>query len=417
MMRPPGRSRNCNLLQNGCMARSIPEESQLNLYAASYLFAQGERAVDICAQLDLEPPKVARLRSRAIAQELLEVRPPVLGPRFTAEMERAALALLQPDPLSKKLRAAEDKKLLRAPVTIRVYPSASRGTAPSDWDLRLKEFGRECARHVADLLPRTGHIGVSWGASLDAVVTGIEELALPKRVSGEQLHFVPTCGEPLGRVPDKASASNMAGRLDTAINGSRRHSFSLSGVPFLIPIDFGDVPLGEGPSETAVVRKLIARVPAHAQIFGGTPGGAKRDPRGGPLAGRLSMILTSISPEGLPFGHGAGEYLASAGVDVEKLRMAALGDISGVVLPRPGRAGHPLLTKISSHWTGISMEQLESCAARTGEAGDRFGITVVAIGAAKAACVLESLRRGLVTHLVIDSDLEVALRTAAGALK
>jgi hypothetical protein len=227
---------------------------------------------------------------------------------------------------------------------------------------------------------------------------------------------VPICGEPIGYTAAKLqlSASSLAARIADAVNGPGQRVRSLSAVPSFIPIDFKDETTNGGLSEVDVVKKLIGRIPAHAEIFGGgnsKPGGAGARQ---PWIRRVSMILTSVGLNGMPFGQGSGDYLQAAGLTSSQVRGLATADISGVLLTRPAGeltvADAALLRRIEAHWTGVSMRDLIQCAARARSRRKQqradVGVVVVAVGKEKAAVVLDCMRRGIASHLVIDTDLE-----------
>jgi hypothetical protein len=134
------------------------------------------------------------------------------------------------------------------------------------------------------------------------------------------------------------------------------------------------------------------------------------------------MVLTSVGADGFPFGQPNSEYLRSAGLTAERVREVAIADISGILLPRDhgssssgGAIRSNLLERIRNHWTGISLSDLAACAtrARKASAADNvaLGVVVTAIGRSKAPVVLECMKRndGLISHLIVDSDLETRL--------
>ena len=399
------------------------------MLAVAYMLREGQRATDVAASLNIKPYAVTKLKRACERAGLLAAAPPVAGPNWTSEMEKTARRYLGyglQTRLKQLLDDAGHRGLLVPPLQIRVYPSLHRDDR--EWQDRLDHFGRLSASYVRSLILSTSSVGVSWGRTLDAVVSGIEKLRPASRGRVRGIWFMPICGEPLGRIADnfRSSSSTHSARLAEAINGSRKHTRSLSAVPFMIPIDFGDAPIGGDSgsirlSEIEVVKKLIGRVPAHAEIFGDWAGqtASRRKYLRQPWISRLSMVLTSVGTDGLPFGQGGVEYLDSAGLTVDRVRQVAVADISGVLLsrepsPKLNECPEPnLLQRIESHWTGISRAALAGCAARARKAyrlgkRGRIGVVVTAIGKAKAPVILECMKRhgGLISHLVIDSELE-----------
>jgi DNA-binding transcriptional regulator LsrR (DeoR family) len=382
------------------------------------MLSEGAGNDEIASRLGIGTYEVSKRKKEAEQEGLLEPAIPTLTSSWNSGMYREAAEAVGPPQLMDHLSEAASRGLLVAPASVRVYSTPDVGAA--DWPARLDQLGHRCAAWIRSLIWRAQIVGVSWGGTLEGVVTGIERL--PRRARrGQPIWMIPVCGEPLGRLPDRSSASALAQRLDQAINGDRRHSLSLSAVPFLIPIDFHGAADPHSADEVAVVKKLIARVPAHAMIFGGSSPDRRRSKTptaGPPMADRVSMVLTSVGPQEHPFGYGGEEFLRSAGFKAAQLPQLALSDVSGLLLERedlsPGQ--RKLAARIECHWTGISMERLKLCAQRARKQRKAPGVVAVAAGASKATVVIECMRRGLLNHLVIDDDCEHEMRVRLQSL-
>jgi DNA-binding transcriptional regulator LsrR (DeoR family) len=206
--------------------------------------------------------------------------------------------------------------------------------------------------------------------------------------------------------PRKASASNLASRLDEMVNGdaARSHSYWLAGVPSHCPIQGRP---GQhrpfGASEAATVREYIEHLPAYRKIFTGSEGAA-------PLADSLDMILTSCGPKERPLGYEGVQWLESIGVTRERAARLVAGDISGILLKAAKLSIEDarLVDTINDAWMGAKLQHLARCARR---ALDRSlpGVVVCAIGANKAGSVHEIIRLGIANHLLIDTDCWRAL--------
>ena len=57
----------------------------------------------------------------------------------------------------------------------------------------------------------------------------------------------------------------------------------------------------------------------------------------------------------------------------------------------------------------MRLEHILRCAQAAARDHSRVGVVVLAMGAAKAHIILESVRAGLITELIIDHDLAHAL--------
>lgn len=219
---------------------------------------------------------------------------------------------------------------------------------------------------------------------------------------GKPIQFILLCGEPLGNSPTRFSSSNLASQLDVLINGGTRIPLSLAAVPALIPKDFSR-------AEVNAIRKLISRVDAHREIFGGpNQESARREC----LIDNVDTILTSIGSSATALAFGDDEFVKTAGITREDLQKLVIGDIGGVLFPRPhlGAGEQAALDQIVARWTGITEKHIKYCIDRARH--DKTpGVIVVAIGESKATIVYECVKRGLVNHLVIDQDLAKKLES------
>lgn len=80
-------------------------------------------------------------------------------------------------------------------------------------------------------------------------------------------------------------------------------------------------------------------------------------------------------------------------------------------LPKPGLSSRDTerLRSVNARWTGIREEHLERCA--LGASKSRVGVVILA-ASNKTDIVLECLRRGLVSRLLIDQELAAGLAKA-----
>src|SRR5262249_41641579 len=108
------------------------------------------------------------------------------------------------------------------------------------------------------------------------------------------------------------------------VNGEQYNAPSLSMVPAFIPEGFGK-------QETFGVWRLIELVKSYDLIFSKSVS-KKSD---APMADRLEMILTSVSPADRPLGFGKGRLFETGSVTIEELQELVMGDMGGVCFPRP----------------------------------------------------------------------------------
>lgn len=263
--------------------------------------------------------------------------------------------------------------------TVRVLPSIS-----GDWDRRLHEFGQAAAGVVLDLIAQSRVLGVAWGSTPASVVEGMRNLAVPRRRLPRSV--IPICGEPLAGDLTETSASKLARDLAVTLRGNPRYAISLHNVPALIPADFSD-------EEIDVVYKLISRVPAYGDVFGASDPGPVKCSR---ILDDMDTVLTSISAADQPWGSRSGALLESAGISAKALRTLCIGDVGGVLIP--AGPDDTAVGTLMRRWTGIQLDDLRRIA-------DTGQVILVAIGENKGRVLLEVLRQGLCTHLLVDSDL------------
>lgn len=289
---------------------------------------------------------------------------------------------------------------------VRIFDSASTEATPAAWAARLEAFGRAAAPYLWPLLAGSRVVGTSWGETLAAVVRGLSiRPAPPPR---HAVTFVPLCGEMLEGPPRKVSASNLAYRLDEIVNGDVRHTHShwLAGVPSRMP---GPARNGQEAEDTLTaaecraVSRYIHRLPGYRKVFGSDPQHRGDRP---PLIERLDMILTSCGPKERPLGYGGVQELRSMGLSLRDARRLVVGDLSGILLKNPALAqGEPnQVDRINDAWSGARLDHFRDCARRAlhGSAG---GVVVCCLGANKCETVLEIVRLGLASRILLDFDL------------
>jgi hypothetical protein len=410
------------------VGRPRSEGRRARMAAVALLTVEGERTSAIKETLDLSEREVVRLRGLAARDGLLSQRVE-LGPGWTRAHEVAAKELLRrSDPqLRELLRKAERAGLIVAPLSIRVFP-----TVRADWQIRLTEFGRACAGHIRRLIGSAQSVGYTWGESLYSVCRGVEGLSQTGGQTRRRVRMFPVCGEPFGS-RSIHSASMIASRFAEAINGTAESVPSLASMPLMVPLDFRDTKPErkkgdpEWLSEVGVVKKLAGLVDAQFDIFGRrlrASGSGRQRQRA--WVDRVSMIVTSVGQENLPFGRIQDDVLKPWGLARERVRSIAAAEIAGLLLPRPddelNALDRQLLARIEDHWLGIPRQALFECAARArlqqASSPRSAGVVVVAAGISIASGVFECMRPrhgGLVSHLVCDSDLDVRLRELIGA--
>lgn len=354
--------------------------------AAAFLFAKGEKQAKIAKELGLSAPVVSRLINSACKKNYLVKEFRFLQDNVGAETLEAMRRRLSRSDILERLDRFSHKHVGHAGPLVRVFDSAR---AADGTDAALAVFAAQAAPYIRDLLLQARVCGVTWGRMLLTIVRAMRSLRVAPMP--HRLEVIPLAGEPLGNEPTMSSSSTLAVELGRMMTGDEDyHGKSLTMVPALVPLDFT-------PYEQAAVYKLIDQLPDYRAIFG----------RKDAIAGGLDCILTSLGRKPLGF-----RFRSMLKPREQKL---FAGDMGGVLLPRPGLRGEKLHTAkdIEARWTGLKFEHVKACAerARNPQNGSAAptGVVLVATEADRAPVVLEVIRRGLVNHLVMDSQLAYAL--------
>jgi DNA-binding transcriptional regulator LsrR (DeoR family) len=271
-------------------------------------------------------------------------------------------------------------------------PAAPAAGSKASWVERIRYFGSEVGPQLLSLLSESDCVGVGWGRTVAAAISGLKRAceSPPPRPRGP-LVCVATVGGLVGelKVRAESSSSILASRLAETVNGDWEHLYTLHGLEAFI--SFLD-----RPDEFEAIRRRIERFPNYQAIFGshGQPG----------VIDRLDTIITSCGD-----AHHYNQFwtteLPRIGVSPEKLNRLTHGNIGGVLLERAGldSADRALFADIARRWTGITRRHYEQCARR------KPGVVLLALGDNKADVVLRCVSLGLVTELIIDEDLALAL--------
>jgi DNA-binding transcriptional regulator LsrR (DeoR family) len=375
--------------------RGRPRDVTLEAQAAAYLYSQGNDQAKIGAVLGVSQGEVSRLLAAARREGWIQTRC-VLSAGAAGAVEQ--LVFSGRNELRDRLRR-ETERHGAAPVRdIRVLHSGGEATDAAAWDARLERFGRLAAARTQELVPRMGFVGVTWGKTIARVVDGLRLLNPQAPRLSRPVRFIPLTGEPLTYPDPETSSSTLAHRLGELFAPGLHSFHSLAAVPAFIPSKF--------PRKSqATIRAFIAEIAGYRVIFER----ADRDGRPQePLVDRLDTIITgvgTVSP-GVS-GRLLDDRVVAEGVTKEQLQDRVVGDIGGVFLPRTAR--DRVVKGMNERWTGVRLEHILRCAQTAARDHSRVGVVVLAMGAAKAQVILESVRAGLITELIIDHDLAHAL--------
>ncbi|MGA2909395.1 MAG: hypothetical protein ABSE36_16965 [Terracidiphilus sp.] len=367
--------------------------------AAAYLSGQGKTQEEIAIDLGISQALVSRLIRRAKEKQYLETR--FVSEKVSDEDLARAKARLRKGPLQQLLSQVGVLASGTPMPTFHVYPCRSRNRSEATWRHRIQMFSSDCADDLVKVLASASVIGVAWGEMVASAVDAMQR----KQADGhESPHpgktIIPLLGEPLGRNISQHSSSVLASKLAETLNPKTEpgSTLSLAPVPALIPADMTKAEIG-------TIRKLIRRITAYREIYGAEERESDGEEKPVPWIDRVDAILTSISTEERPLGFDDDRLIRAAGIRRERLNDLVIGDLCGIVIPRPNLDSQSKseIENIMARWTGARVEHLEACATRAQKGAP--GVIVLAIGANKASVVHEGLRRGLIQHLFMDEDL------------
>ncbi|MGA7342881.1 MAG: hypothetical protein WBX18_19925 [Terracidiphilus sp.] len=332
---------------------------------------------------------------------ILEVKTRFASERVNAEDLARAKARLRPEPLEQILAQIGALAPGKRVPTLHVYPCRTRNTLEPTWQHRILMFSNDCAEDLLKVLGSASVIGVAWGVMIANAVDAMQRTQADR---GEPLQsdqtIIPLLGEPLGLTTTQHSSSVLASKLAGILNPRLKpeNILSLAPVPAFIPANMTK-------AEIRAIRKLIGRITAYRKIYGAGESESQGEEKSVPWIHCVDAILTSISTEEKPLGFDNDGLIRAADIHRERLNDLVIGDLCGVVIPRPNldRKSKKEIESIMAQWTGVRVDHLEACANRARNGAP--GVIVLAIGANKASVVLGALRRGLIQHLFMDEDL------------
>ncbi|WP_299653996.1 sugar-binding domain-containing protein [uncultured Jannaschia sp.] len=335
---------------------------------------------------------VSRLLSHAERAGYLVIERRFVDSALSDEDRRDLRDLLAPSGLVERLEAFCARHDLPVP-SLDVHQSGPGATAGA-MALRRRRFGRAAAGGILARLRDQATVGVAWGRTIGAVIDGMAQSKAPRPPQAE-VEVVPVCAELLLTSQRELSSSRMAERLSEVLCAAPHQTPQLTGFPAYVPRHY------DGAGRDAIWH-LIRNAPNYARILHGPDA----------LVGRMDALITSVGHAALPVLGGFDDLLRAGGIDAEDLKSLIVGDIGGLLIPRPeaSDADCRLIEELNGMWTGISLAQVSTIAARARKTPLRAGVIVLALRSERAATLLETVRHGLASHLVMDHDAAEGLK-------
>ena len=325
--------------------------------------------------------------------------PELLKQRAKARLESTSLRPIRAAQLMQL--AGTSLQHLRSVEVVAAECSLPLETDTQTWSGWMTVFARLAAPKVRPLFNGGSTFGVTWGSHVSGLV---DAMALESDGARRRaMRVLPLCGNRNGDRLVSESSSAVAERLGIALAGEVSLPSALNLVPAFILGDLSD-------DATIPLWMQVGRSEGYCEIFGidRIPAAARpAAPCKSAWVDRLDGVLTSVSRDDHPFGYGVNRMYENAGYQRELIARAYIGDIGGVGLVRPGEAALPI---VEQRWTGVRGIELLACATRAAAANNGVpGVVVVASGAGRATSLIESVRLGFVSHIIIDESLNKEL--------
>jgi hypothetical protein len=376
------------------------ELRQLAIAAACFL-AEGQRPSEFKAKLGHEESYIARLLAAAESCGYLSRAPVVLRHNINPEDWAAVQKrFFQERDITSRLR-----HLLPRPDHF-----FEATMVPGDYD----GFLRIAATHIGYVVRGSDLAGVMWGRTIFRLVGFLQWLSGKlDRTRLSKIECIPLCGDPIflmnqRRLELEYSASWLAPTLETALTGKKRPPFPcLFGVPAYVSRATRAAAVADrraGVRNDLRWRGSFEQIPGYKAIF-------RRPGR------RVDEVDTIITGAGIVVTQGDTLEVSTGDLIEERLQQEddltkeqldrlIWGDIGGWLIEKPNLkpSERNLVEDLNRGWTGATVHDLIRVA-NAAQRGKRPGVILVARGAAKAGLVTETIRRGLVNTLLLDSDL------------
>lgn len=374
---------------------SVDEQAQ----RAAYLRARHNMSqIEIGRTLGgLSQSNVSRLLAYAEKKRYLVVEQRFAEESVSSEALKAMSELLCPPGLGRALRDFAESEGVRAP-NVRVFDSGP-GTTPDAMRIRRNRFGRTAAGRLCELLQGARVVGVAWGRTIMALADG---LASMRTASGDEriVQFVPVCAELVALVQKGHSSSRLAELLDEAYNRGRGEPLQMTGFPAYIPRRYDE-------ETQKSIRRFVQDAPSYSKVFAGSD----------PLIDRMDALITSVGSSRSPVFGSTAELLLAGGVNERRLRELVVGDLGGILIPRPtlSPSDARLVDELNAMWTGIQIDHVKAIANRAEADPSSAGVIVTALRAERAETIFELIRNGLVNDLILDEDAAAGLEQRLNA--
>jgi DNA-binding transcriptional regulator LsrR (DeoR family) len=404
------------------------------LKRVAVLRSQGWDQASIAESLGVSQSAVSKLLDKALHGD-----PPLLRESLPIcvfdDADMIARDLMDTRELEDRLRElAKLEGWVRVP-NVRTYSAGpygepteqqeEQGQGLREWDEAVVRWGKAVSKPVFDLLSGSETIGICWGRQIRSVVDGMHALGQKAR---SPVRVAPMWGQRLTLEPEKydtvftnhlkLGCNSLAADLATALNGNTINPYEYFMPVFdLIPIcsiiSFDNLTeyqlkayrkklkkeLDDYKDSVMDLRNKLNTIDTYNNVFGYDRTAFAR---------RMQTVIAAVGASGRG-AFGRGEKYGN--IPRQWLKDCILGDIGGVLLPKPsdelpmGRNEAVVRWQFRLfryHWTGVRRLDLKACARRADRDGHP-GVIVLAVGWRRAPVTLACMRQGLVNHLFADN--------------
>lgn len=362
------------------------KEAQLvRLFAVAIGVSQGRKTAAIMEAVCASDSVVRRDRSLAKALNLYTVDWSKAPNAIIAEKARR---LAHRSDVFDRLRALAGSRL-------KFYQCVIPGPAqvdedlvsPAEWRARLARFAGEVAPHLLQELTNARTTLVTYGHTLANVFEATAFSSL-----GPDFAVYPACCDPHEYHHEPWSSSELARWITERQGRPTKAHPSLEGLLPIINPDYGL------EARQALV-SIMENAPDYRRIYGANG-----------LAAQANCLVTSIGRSKLPWTMGEDYFVKIIGISRAELHSLIAAEIGSVPLPKPDLTADQVerFRQITAARLGLKLQHLEALV-RKGACTPAPGVVVVAMGANKAACFLELVKRGLINVAIVDNSLEAKL--------
>ncbi|MEP1535437.1 MAG: hypothetical protein ABJQ34_14355 [Paracoccaceae bacterium] len=389
-------------------------QQDLTLIVAKLIAKYGAQInqAKLAVRLGTSQPTISRAIASAKAQNLL-----IEAYRFSGELSPTAEAVVAQFErnVPALLTALQGLEIDQDEIALHEIEVLDNSLVPDDGQSETdhNQFGAGVGAVLTRWLSGADKIGVTWGGGVFHATKNIDF----EHFDGSAPVFYPTCGNlrtGRGQYTSTAIADSVNERAGTDRGLFRANALGLNA---FIPFEYAS----DDDERVKFAEIMLESSAAYRNVLGGYLNRPDEYP-----AGVFGTVVTGAGQDGAPFGHNLQDFLkivtprgpdltARIAVNHEKIKRWFVGEFAGNLLlsgekltPEEQREARVM----QDIWTGIRLKNIRIIAQRA-NGRTRKGVIALGSGAERAKTLLQAIRFGLVSRLVIDRALFDALNHLA----